>query len=388
MKIFSRSTYLITVLFHYAIGFSLLNTNNNVVPLPKSIQSTTRTTNHDIHPTKIYTENNTQDNQQRRTFIRNSISFMTVALGSSLPANAVERAVGSSEMSCRAEGNCLEKFELDGAVGWSWGGKDRCDATDPRCGPDGSLKDAPPSGQPIPKQIDDNGNELKITNIVNIDMSIGRSEQGTLTIGLYGNTCPNSVAQMLDFFSENIYSGGILTTSKLMLEDGLGVQTTPVSFIKGGNLQLIYPENRLDFGIASQAVSYARAKRLSKAPESFVPQPRPNKEGITEENTARSHNVAGLLSIPKNGLGYGGSGLESEDEAFASAFEITANNVPAMDKENRKVIGQLMDETSMQFLQRLVSLPTNKGLKGVIPGQNAGPPLIKVSVTSVSVSNL
>ena len=31
------------------------------------------------------------------------------------------RAVGGAEEDCRAAGNCLEKFELDGAVGWSWG---------------------------------------------------------------------------------------------------------------------------------------------------------------------------------------------------------------------------------------------------------------------------
>ena len=171
-----------------------------------------------------------------------------------------------------------------------------------------------------------------------------------------------------------------------MLEDGLGVQTTPVSFIKGGNLQTIYPQSRLDFGVASQAVAYAKTKRLSKAPDGFLAQPRPtkNKEDIVNEQTVRSHSVAGLVSIPKSGLGYGGSGLESDDEAFASSFEITASSVPAMDRESRKVIGQLVDSDSMQFLQRLASLPTNKGLKGVIPGQNAGPPLIKVSVTSVS----
>ena len=44
-------------------------------------------------------------------------------------ANAVERAVGAAEKSCREAGNCLENFDLDGAVGWNWGGKDRCDAT-------------------------------------------------------------------------------------------------------------------------------------------------------------------------------------------------------------------------------------------------------------------
>jgi hypothetical protein len=90
------------------------------------------------------------------------------------------------------------------------------------------------------------------------------------------------------------------------------------------------------------------------------------------------------LSIPKNGIGFGGTGLESDDEAFASAFEITAASVPAMDRESRKVIGQVMDQESMTFLARLASLATKKGLKGILPGQNAGPPLVKTSITFVS----
>ena len=217
---------------------------------------------------------------------------------------------------------------------------------------------------------------------------IGKTESGTLQIGLYGDACPNSVAQILDFFSDNLYSGGLLTTSKLMLEDGLGVETTPVSFLKGGNLQLIYPQNRLEFGVASQAIAYARMKRINKAPENFVPQPRPMNQNIVGEKGARMHKSAGLLSIPKGGIGYGGSGLENVDEAFANGFEITANAIPSLDKEGRKVIGQLMDIESMKFLARLTSLPTQKGLLGVVPGKNSGPPLLKVSVVSISSSKL
>ena len=67
------------------------------------------------------------------------------------------------------------------------------------------------------------------------------------------------------------------------------------------------------------------------------------------------------------------------------AFQITASAVPDMDREGRKVIGQLLDEPSMAFLARLAQLPTNKGLKGIIPGQDGGPPLLKVVVTDVQV---
>ena len=89
--------------------------------------------------------------------------------------------------------------------------------------------------------------------------------------------------------------------------------------------------------------------------------------------------MTSVIDLCKSGV------IEKDDEAFASAFEITAANVPIMDKEGRKVIGQLMDEASMTLLARLASLPTKKGLKGIVPGQNAGPPLVKVIVSSTSI---
>ena len=105
---------------------------------------------------------------------------------------------------------------------------------------------------------------------------------------------------------------------------------------------------------------------------------------IANEKSARMHSCAGLLSIPKSGLGYGGT-FDSDDEAFASSFQITAAENPSMDREGRKVIGQLMDDSSMEVLARLSSLATKKGLKGIIPGQDAGPPLLKVVVTDVAI---
>lgn len=259
--------------------------------------------------------------------------------------------------------------------------------SDPRCGPDGTLAEMPPIGLPVPKKQDDFGNILKITDLISIDISVGKTEKGSLNLGLYGEICPYSVAQMVEFFSDNLYSGGLLTTSKLMLEDGLGVETTPVSFLKGGNLQTIYPQSRLEFGVASQSVAYAKMKRIAKA-ENFIPQSRPMNQNILDENGARLHKAGGLLSIPKGGIGYGGSGLENIDEAFAKAFEITANAVPSLDRDGRKVIGQIIDSESMAFLARLSSLPTQKGLLGVVPGKNSGPPLVKVSVSSISTAKV
>uniref|UniRef100_A0A7S3QJA2 PPIase cyclophilin-type domain-containing protein n=1 Tax=Chaetoceros debilis TaxID=122233 RepID=A0A7S3QJA2_9STRA len=338
-----------------------------------SLQHSTRS----VVKTRLFVEERNEADSSRRNFMKNAIlpATMLSTLAIAPNANAVERAVGAAEKSCREAGNCLENFDLDGAVGWKWGGKDRCDATDPLCGSDGQMRDAPPQGEPVPTS------ECKVTNVLDIDIVIGKKEKGTLSVGLYGEACPASVAQMVDFLT-----GGIVTTSKLMLEDGYGVSTAPVSLKYGGALNVIYPQNRLDFGIVSQGLSYAKGYRLNKIPDDFVAQPRPNLDDISKEKSVRTHSIAGLISIPKNGIGYGGSGIESEDEAFASAFEITASNVPAMDREQRKVIGQLMNESSMQLLSRLASLPTKKGFKGIIPGQNAGPPLLKTNILNISSS--
>ena len=63
---------------------------------------------------------------QRRTLIQSVFLISTAALSYPTPSSAeVVRAVGSGEIACREAGNCLEIGELDGAVGWSWGGKDR-----------------------------------------------------------------------------------------------------------------------------------------------------------------------------------------------------------------------------------------------------------------------
>jgi hypothetical protein len=316
----------------------------------------------------------------RRHMFRTALSGIgsTLVMGmiNIAPGNAVvERAVGGSESQCQQRGNCLETLELDGAIGWTWGGKNRCDASDPKCGIDGKLGDF--EAPPVPNLL---GNS--ITHVVEIDFQIGRErERGTLRIGLYGDAHPNLVRPFLDLFDER---KGLAITSRLLLDDSLfGAFTSPLYFINGGALTYIYPNQRIEFGVPSQAAAYARSKGRSKAGEGFVPQPRPNK--VTDDGAFRPHDCAGLFSIPSSGLGYGGNGLESDDQAYASAFQITASSVPSMDTEGRKVIGQALDNESMALIMRLASIPTNKGIKGVLPGLNYGPPLIKVSIEGMRI---
>eukprot|EP00980_Cylindrotheca_fusiformis_P028807 scaffold22648_cov114-Cylindrotheca_fusiformis.AAC.6 len=310
-----------------------------------------------------------EESWDRRTILC-SLSAMVL---SPSPAKAV-RAIGGAEIDCRAAGNCLEIGELDGALGWTWGGKDRCDASDPRCGSNGQLMDALPTGDAVP---DTNG--LEITNVVTLEFGIGTrsdAETATIRLGLYGKSNPESAKQFIDFVTR-----GLRTTSDLVFENGMGVESVPVALSRGGALSLIEPNKRLDIGIPSQAAAYARSRGRNKI-EQFLPQPRP--KPIQEEPTRRQ-DAAGLLTVPAKGIGYGGTNLETDDEAFASSFQITAAPLKNDRDQSQRVIGQVIDKASMASLARLASLPTKKGFKGVIPGQNSGPPLLKVSLTNISV---
>lgn len=242
-------------------------------------------------------------------------------------------------------------------------------------GPDGRIRDAPLEGEPVPRLTED----LKITDIIELTLTVGTGSIATtnvMRIGLYGSKCPELVKEMTDLCGK-----GIVTSQDLLLG-------APVRLTQGfGSLTFIRPAERLEFGIPSQKVAYAKFIRKAKAPDEFLPQPRPSGDRldlVRNEQSARAHNVAGLISLPKDGIGYGSGMLSKDDEAYSSAFQITAASVPDMDKEGRKVIGQLIDNNSMNVLARLAGSPTRK----MLPGQNGGTPLIKVSVDECIVSSV
>jgi len=316
------------------------------------------------------------NSSNRRTFLSKTLSTLPILLP--LSANAasvpVQRAVGSAETKCREEGNCLEKFELDGAVGWQWGGTDRCDATDPLCGSDGRLREEALSGEPVPAKVED----LEITDVIELTLKVGTgsiTNMQTMKMGLYRNKCPGLVKEMTDLCGRT----GMITSQNLLLGAPIKIGDSR------GSMTYIRPGERLDFGVFSQKVAYAKSIRRAKAPDEFVPQPKPSGERfdlVKGETSSRVHDVAGLISVPKDGIGYGGGMLGTkDDEAYASAFQVTATSVPDMDKEGRKVIGQILDNKSMDLLAQLAGSPTRK----MVPGQKGGTPLIKVSVEDCAI---
>mmetsp|Transcript_4799 Transcript_4799/g.6941 ORF Transcript_4799/g.6941 Transcript_4799/m.6941 type:complete len:369 (-) Transcript_4799:145-1251(-) len=299
------------------------------------------------------------------------LTGLTTMIAVAQPAMAVERAVGAFEKKCREEGNCLEVGDLDGAVGWNWGAKERCDATDPQCGVNGLLKSADElAGEAVPQV-----GTTKITHRVQLTIAIGRKEEGILTLGMYGEDSPRSVSQLLQFLSgEGLWT---LKNEDLSQAVALGYGL--------GSVTEIIPQQQISLGLPSQAAAYAKTHGMSSAGSDFVAQPRPTPT-VENEASVRPHNQTGLVSIATKGVGYANTFCDN-DEAFANSFSITAAAAPTLDK-SRKVIGQVMDQDSMAFLARLSQLPTNKGLKGIVPGQNSGPPLLKTSVKKVTLEKL
>lgn len=249
------------------------------------------------------------------------------------------------------------------------------------------VQDLPPA-QPIPAVTN------KITYVVQMIIDIGAKRDnfnaGYIRFGLYGDDCPASVKQMLFFLTK-----GITSMDQETLENRLEVDFMPVSLGGGnGSVQTINPAKEIVFGVLSQSKAYAENKGIRSAGPSFVPQirPTPTLEG---EKFPRLHSCAGLISISAKGIGYADSSSEL-DEIYSSAFTITAESLPELDKPSspkksaqqqpsNRVIGQIIDDESMQFLERLATLPVQKKLG---KGGSSGPPLLKVRVRDVDVQRV
>jgi len=250
------------------------------------------------------------------------------------------------------------------------------------------VKDLPPA-QPIPAVTN------RITYVVQMIIDIGAKRDnynaGYIRFGLYGDDSPLSVKQMLFFLTK-----GITSMDQETLEDRLEVDYMPVS-MGNGSVQTISPGKGIVFGVPSQSKAFAENKGLRTAGANFVPQsrPLPTLEG---EKFPRPHSCAGLISIPAKGIGYDNNSDSSNlDEIYSSAFTITDAPLPDLDKPSttkksaqqqppsHRVIGQIIDDESMQFLERLATLPVQKKLG---KGGTSGPPLLKVRVRDVDVQKV
>ncbi|KAL7548269.1 hypothetical protein ACHAWF_011558 [Thalassiosira exigua] len=289
--------------------------------------------------------------------------FLSIAAPAALlpfPSGGVDRA---SALECDAKDVLCRQRNYDRYVDSFQGGDD-----------------LPASGQPVPPVTN------RITYVVQLIVDVGErrdGDAGYLRFGLYGDDCPGSVKQMLLFLTR-----GITSLDRASLDDRLEVETMPVSLGDGnGSVQNVCPGSGIDFGVPSQSKAFAGNKGTRAAGPDFVPQgrPAPTLEG---EAFPRPHAAAGLVSVPAKGIGYGSDGA-NPDEIFSSAFTITAGATPALDElssgRRRRVIGQVIDDESMRFLDRLANLPVQKKLG---KGGASGPPLLKVRVRDADVQKV
>ena len=185
---------------------------------------------------------------------------------------------------------------------------------------------------------------------------------------------------MLEFLTPVGITGAVSERKDDFLD--IDVKTVTVSILEGGVVPEICPGKGIEFGVPSQRKAYARARGLREAGSNFLPQNRPEAVSLESEPSARKHDVAGLISIPEKGIGYASGG--DVDGAYSNAFLITADANSDFDaKLRRRVIGQIIDDESMEFLARLSSLPIQKKGSG-----SKGPPLLKITVLDTGVQKV
>jgi len=208
------------------------------------------------------------------------------------------------------------KETLSGAIGIIWGGRERCDPTDPTCqagGVEGSAADAREVPQP----------RAAVTERFVMDVLISGQTVGRLTLGVYRDAAPDSC----DTFSQ--LARGTLRSEPDDVPATLE-RSTAFRVLKGR--EVVLGALKAPSGQLKLIAGKTKPQRFSVVP------PR------NKDTNALSHDAAGLLSMRRGGGSF--------------AFVLTPEANAALDKE-WIVIGQILDAEGMQILARLNSLPTN-----------------------------
>jgi len=306
----------------------------------------------------------------RRDYLARVASLVGVCVLPPPSLADTEIAIGSAERACRERGDCLQTGNFDGALGFNWGGRDRCDARDPTCRTGGKVEGAEVDFTP-PLSAE------KVTDVVEVTLSVGRDETLKVRMGLFGDKNPTAASQVLKAFSsEGLVTGG----PRLAMEDGYGISSIP---ILASNAVLTYVGSKsgtVTLGLPSQGKVYAKVKNVRKAPAEFVPQPRPPPiAGIPGEA-----GDLGMVMMASKGLGYIEEGGDL-DEAFERLIELRGYGSEGGSGKGRVAVGQLMDRESMESIYRLSTLPINKKFQGIV-GVVDGPPLVNVKVVEVEIT--
>jgi len=237
-----------------------------------------------------------------------------LALGTERRAFAGERSTAQSVGIDR--GSLLaDPRDLGAANGIVWGGRDRCDPTDPTCTAGGVRSSL--EVQPEPPTPDG----LQATDRILLSFSIAGESAGDVIFSLWGSAAPTAVATLVRLSKGTMANDR--TEDPAGLERSFALRVVRDKAIVLGGL-------RQRGGSTILMAGKTRPVRVPVAPPSW------------KDTNGLSNDAAGVLSMRKGG------------ESFE--FTITPRANPALDKE-WLVVGKV--ESGMDVLERINILPTN-----------------------------
>ena len=230
-----------------------------------------------------------------------------------------------------------QKSAALGDLTFVWGGNKRCDPTDTACRQGGKDGGEVAQVQPIPAAWA--GGEA--TDKVQLDLYVANEGAGSLSLGLSRAACPEAV----DAFVK-LCKGAYVSQpgeDPASYERSVAVKISRDQSIVMGALKKQGGHTELVAGVT-------KPQYFPCAPPSYTSAP----NGL-------SHDAAGLLSVRRNGGSF--------------EFVLTTRANTDLDRDNI-VIGRLLDEPSMELLERLNLLPTNN---------YSGGPLATVAIRRATV---
>ncbi|CAM9318442.1 unnamed protein product [Chrysoparadoxa australica] len=167
--------------------------------------------------------------------------------------------------------------DLDGAIGWNWGGKDRCLPEDEACLDNGqTAEDGAKEFAAAPALPDG----VTITDKVFMDISLGDKELGRITLGLYGGEAPTAAEQFKALCEGSFF---IPSPSGFGKAGPFGYEGLAVDRVEPGKL-VRFAKIRLPASVG----------RRDQRDFEFLP---PTNEDIS----SLPHGVPGLLSVKRGG---------------------------------------------------------------------------------------
>jgi cyclophilin family peptidyl-prolyl cis-trans isomerase len=233
--------------------------------------------------------------------------------------------------------------DLDGQLGITWGGKERCSAVEENCRAGGIITDSV-ERLALPTQ---QGGE-RLFGRCALQVSVGGQAAGSIEIGLYGRQATQkSAKQFMDLCS----------TRLLVPADGQEISSKkygPWSLDKASLLRV--EGKQIVFG------ALKKPPTLSRKEGKFL-----HFSQSTDEAGDILHNQPGLLTIDRGRKGW-----------MLGDFAITTQ--PSKEFDGRQiVIGQILNEEGMDLLVRL----KNIGVNGY-----SGAPLARIVIDSASASSV